>query len=128
MADEILIVDCVTGEQTRRPLTPEEEAERDAADAEAEAARIEAQRDEAEHVQVANTNETDWIITPPPDTPQDILNQIANNLAGWQAFRQGLRALPIDTIPDPAHLVWPTHPIRPATALTPPPAWLTGPP
>ncbi len=87
---------------------------------------IPAQRTEAEHVRVANVTETDWIITPPPDTPADILNQINNNLPGWQTFRRELRALPIQTIPDPTDLVWPTHPIRPYTALTPQPPFVTG--
>ena len=88
------------------PLTPEQ---------------IEAQRDEAEYVRVANVNETDWIITPPSDTPASILVQINNNLPGWQTFRQDLRALPVQTIPLPADLVWPAHPLRPYPALTPPP-------
>lgn len=109
-----------------RQMTDAEYAQWQQVDAANDAARIAEQRAEAETVRVANTNETDWIITPPPDTPTDIRNQINNNLTGWQTFRQNLRALPIQTIRDPADLVWPTHPIRPYTALTPQPAFVKG--
>lgn len=124
MPDEIQELDCSTGAVSRRALTPTEQTALDAQRTAASAALIAEQRSTAETVRVANTNETDWIITPPPDTPSDILNQITNNLAGWQAYRQGLRALAIQTIPNPADLVWPGHPIRPYTALTPPPSFV----
>jgi hypothetical protein len=121
-----LVIDCTTGDTATVPLTPEEQAAIDQAYATSETQRIADQRAEAEHVRVANTNETDWIITPPPDTEQNILNQIANNLPAWQTFRQNLRALPVQTITDPQDLVWPVHPVRPYTALTPQPPFVTG--
>jgi len=127
MAREHYRVDVTEGTQDLVPFTPAEETQADTEAIETEEERIARQRSEAEHVQVANLNETDWILAPPADTPQSILNQIANNLPGWQAFRDGLNALPILTIPDPTQLVWPTHPVRPGTALTPPPSFLLGP-
>ena len=117
----VYVVDCETGEVTTetQDATADNELAQDQA-----AVRIARQRATLENVQVANTNETDWIIHPPSDTPANILTQIQNNLPGWQTFRQQLRALPILTIEDPTMIVWPTHPIRPATALTPPPDFL----
>lgn len=123
MADR-LVIDCETGESVHVPLTPEEEAALDQAQAQAATLSVADMRIELENVQVANITETDWIIAPPSDTPADILSQINNNLAGWQTFRRDVRALPIKTVDDPTTIVWPSHPIRPATALTPPPAFL----
>jgi hypothetical protein len=81
---------------------------------------------EAKRIQGLQLTASDWTMSPPPDLPADVLQEVTDARPDWSAWREAVRAL--DTSADP--LVWPwPHPPRPPvyTIPEPPPYAQTAP-
>lgn len=113
---ESLVFDCSTGETTLVPLTPEEIAEREAADAQAQADALAHEWDLVRTERDLRLSGSDWIFSPPEDLPQAVHDEITANYQGWVIYREGVRA--ITDQPDPYTVVWPIPPPAPSLAIT----------
>jgi len=112
MADTVIEVDCSTGQQTERELTPEEQAQREQ-DAAAAAALAEQHAWDAFYeTRNLKLTASDWLQEPwPADLPDSVQNQIRQYEAEWKSYRQTLRDLPATV--DPFNPLWPQPPPLP---------------
>ena len=108
-------IDCSTGEGGERPLTPEEQAALDAAQADAAAQTRAEMWATVDSVRGTELGQTDYCVEPfPVDMPQDRQAAFKAAEADWYAFRQALRDITPDQNVDPTGMAWPTLPSSPS--------------
>lgn len=117
MTDTITEIDCSTGEETSRPLTPEEQTQLDAQRGQAAAAALEQAWVDVRQERNVKLTGSDWIVDPPADLPASVVAEIDANREGWLAYREALRNLP-ESGEDPYGLVWPEPPPAPTLPST----------
>jgi hypothetical protein len=113
---EYFRVDCATGEASVEPLTPEQAAELAAAQ---EAASLEAVAVAWETVTAERDLRlmgSDWVMSPPSDTPPGTQGEIAQYKQEWETYRDELRAITEQA--DPTAIDWPIPPPAPSLPVT----------
>lgn len=113
MTDTVVEIDCGTGEETSRQLTPEEQAALDAQREQAAADAVVQGWETVRQERDTRLTGTDWLIEPwPADLSDEVQEAIHQYEVEWAAYRQALRDI-TDQVTDPAEVVWPLPPPAP---------------